>query len=134
MTFKFELVSPERLLVSTNVDEVIVPGSEGDFTVLANHAPFVTTLRPGVLSTSGAEGGNDGKFYVRGGFAEAGPDALTVLAEIAMPLAEVTDAVFDAQINAAREDLNNARDDETRYAATDVLERLSTLRETLRAA
>ncbi len=133
MTFKFELVSPERLLVSADVNEVIVPGAEGDFAVLPMHAPFVSTLRPGVLTAPDLDG-KEARFFVRGGFAEVGPDALTVLAEIAMPISELTDEVFASQIKAAQEDLASAADDEAKYVATDVLERLSSLREALRAA
>ncbi len=81
-TFKFELVSPERLLVSGEVEQVLVPGSEGDFTMLAHHAPLLTSLRPGLLEiVSGAA--ERRRYFVRGGFAEVGPQGLTVLAETA---------------------------------------------------
>ncbi len=131
MTFRFELVSPERLLVSADVNEVIVPGAEGDFAVLPLHAPFISTLRPGVLTAPDLDG-KEARFYVRGGFAEVGPNALTVLAEVAMPINELTDASLASQIQAAQEDLSAALDDEAKYAATDIVERLTSLRETLR--
>ena len=68
-SFKFELVSPERLLVSADATEVVMPGAEGDFTVLAGHSPVLSTLRPGVLALKLADGGTK-RVYVRGGFAE----------------------------------------------------------------
>src|SRR5438552_8565198 len=83
-TFHFELVSPEKLLFSGEVNQVDVPGSEGDFGVLAGHAPLMTTLRPGILVLHG-EGGAL-QVVVNGGFAEVGAAGLTVLADIAVPL------------------------------------------------
>ena len=79
--FHFELVSPEKLLFSGDVEQVDVPGAEGDFGVLAQHAPMVTTLRPGILTVHGA--GGEQKIVVLGGFAEVSADGLTVLAEVA---------------------------------------------------
>ncbi|MDX2263516.1 MAG: F0F1 ATP synthase subunit epsilon [Hyphomicrobiales bacterium] len=131
-TFKFDLVSPERLLMSANADQVIVPGAEGDFTVLPKHAPFISTLRPGVLTASA--GGAETRYFVRGGFAEVGPDELTVLAETAMPLSELTDSALAEQIRVAQDDVANAADDDTRFHAIDVVERLSSLRDTLKLA
>ena len=87
--FKFELVSPERLLVSGNVEQVIVPGSEGEMTVLAHHAPLLTTLRPGLLDIGFPGGGEHQRYFVRGGFAEVSPAGLTVLAETAIDLVEL---------------------------------------------
>ncbi|MCK0197344.1 F0F1 ATP synthase subunit epsilon [Ancylobacter sp. 6x-1] len=111
-SFPFELVSPERLVYSGSVTEVIVPGAEGEFTVLAGHAPFVSTLKPGVLTIKG-----DGalrKLFVRGGFAEANPQGLTVLAEMTVPLTETSMEQFTQMIRNAEEDLEDARDDATR--------------------
>ncbi len=79
-TFKFELVSPERLLLSEDVEQVVVPGSEGDFTVLAGHAPVLSTLRPGVMDVK-LPGGKAKRLYVKAGFAEVDPESLTVLAQ-----------------------------------------------------
>src|ERR1700744_1661369 len=81
-TFHFDLVSPERLLFSGEVDQVDVPGEEGDFGVLAGHAPYVAPLKPGILTIYGE--GAPNRVVVRGGFAEAGPTGLTVLAEQAV--------------------------------------------------
>jgi len=86
-SFHFELVSPEKLLFSGEVEQVDVPGAEGDFGVLAQHAPMVTTLRPGILTVHGADG--EQKIVVLGGFAEVSADGLTVLAEVAEALENV---------------------------------------------
>ena len=85
-TFHFDLVSPEKLLFSGEVNQVDVPGSEGDFGVLAGHAPLVTTLRPGILVIYGERDAL--RIVVGGGFAEVGPAGLTVLADMAVPVDE----------------------------------------------
>ena len=92
-TFQFDLVSPEKLLFSGEVDQVDVPGSEGDFGVLAGHAPFVTTLRPGIL-TMYRERRRPARRRVSGGFAEVEPAGLTVLADIAVPVDDFDRAVL----------------------------------------
>ncbi len=94
-TFQFDLVSPEDCLMSEAVDQVDVPGSEGDFGVLAGHAPIVTTLRPGILIVY--RGGDALRVVVNGGFAEVNPEGLTVLADMAVPRRE-----FDARCWPAR--------------------------------
>ena len=83
--FQFDLVSPERLLMSEPVDQVVVPGSEGYFTVLKDHAPFMSTLKPGVVEVT--RGGDNERIFVRGGFADVSVEGLTILAEQAIPLA-----------------------------------------------
>ena len=85
----FELVSPTKLLFSGEVESVVISGSEGDMTILPQHAPVLTSLRPGVLVMTDAKGQQ--KIFVRGGFAEVNPKGLTVLAERAIPVAEMTD-------------------------------------------
>ncbi|MGH6735331.1 MAG: F0F1 ATP synthase subunit epsilon [Methyloceanibacter sp.] len=102
--FKFELVSPERLLVSGDVEQVLVPGAEGDMTVLARHAPVLTTLRPGVLDI-GLPGGKRQRFFIRGGFAEVNPAGLTVLAETAIDLDELRADQLAQAIKDAEEDV-----------------------------
>src|SRR5205085_10265832 len=107
-TFHFDLVSPEKLLFSGEVEQVDVPGSEGDFGVLAGHAPLMTTLRPGILVLH-REGGAL-KVVVNGGFAEVNPSGLTVLSEIAMPIedsgdATLADEAVEAEISEAEADL-----------------------------
>ncbi len=87
-TFPFELVSPERLLVSGEVRSVVVPGSEGEFEVLPQHAPFLTVLRPGILTVTGAAG-DEQRIFVRSGFADVNGLGLTVLAEEAVPVEQL---------------------------------------------
>ena len=82
-TFKFELVTPERMALSQDATQVRVPGVEGEFTVLAGHAPVISALRPGVIEVSLAEGGETERIFVKGGFAEVGGDRVTVLAQVA---------------------------------------------------
>ena len=95
-TFHFELVSPDKVSFSGEVDQVDVPGSEGDFGVLAGHAPLIALLRPGVLTVYA--GGEQTKLVVLGGFAEVGPDGLTVLADVATRLEDFDRAALHAQI------------------------------------
>ena len=86
-TFHFELVSPDKVSFSGEVDQVDVPGSEGDFGVLAGHAPLIALIRPGIMTVYA--GGEQTKLVVLGGFAEVGPDGLTVLADVATALEEL---------------------------------------------
>ena len=125
-TLRFDLVSPERLLVSTEVDQVDVPGSEGDFGVLAGHAPVMTTLKAGILTIK-ASGKAEEKFFVRGGFAEVTLQGLTVLAEEAMPLSELDHAALELRIRNAEVDLADAREDVARDRAQDTVNRLREL-------
>lgn len=132
-TFKFELISPERVLVSIDAAEVIVPGSEGDFTVLPRHAPLIATLRPGILRIPGMDG-KLAEIYVRGGLADVGADRLSVLAEQAIPLAEVSRALLEQEIKTAEDDLAEAQDEDNKRLAVDTLERLRSLSNTLNLA
>lgn len=120
--FPFELVSPERLVYSGSVTEVIVPGTEGEFGILAGHSPFVSTLKPGVLTIKGD--GAPRKLFVRGGFAEANPAGLTVLAETAIPLAELRAENLAQMIKDAQEDVEDARDEATKASRQLFLEQL----------
>jgi F-type H+-transporting ATPase subunit epsilon len=129
-TFRFDLVSPERVLVSEDVSEVIVPSNEGDFGMLPNHAPIIASLRPGALTVRGS--GGERKYFVRGGLAEGGPEQLTVLAQRAMPLDELDREKIAQEIEWAKEDVEDARDEDTRAQAVDNLERLETLADVLR--
>jgi F-type H+-transporting ATPase subunit epsilon len=126
----FDLVSPERLLISADVDQVDVPGSEGDFGVFSGHAPVMTTLRPGVLAIQTA-GKSAERFFVRGGFAEVTLQGLTVLAEEAMPLAEMDAATLDQRIKNAEEDMTDAKDAAVRDRAQTTLNQLKELRAAL---
>ena len=113
--FQFELVSPERLLLSGPVDQVVVPGSEGYFTVLKGHAPFMSTLRPGVVEVMRGEG--DIRIFVRGGFADVSGEGLTILAEQAIPLDEVDSAMLAQEVENAEEDVADAKEGEAKDAA-----------------
>ena len=115
--FKFELVSPERLLVSGDVEQVLVPGAEGDMTVLAKHAPVLTTLRPGLLDI-GFPGGQRQRFFIRGGFAEVNPAGLTVLAETAIDLDELRAEQVAQAIRDAEEDVADLSGDAKDRAQT----------------
>jgi len=95
--FHFELVSPEKLLFSGDVERVDVPGAEGDFGVLAEHAPLVTALRPGILTVHGA--GGHQKIVVLGGFAEVLANGLTVLADVAEAVEDIDRAMITARID-----------------------------------
>lgn len=127
--FKFELVSPERLLVSGEVEQVLVPGAEGDMTVLAKHAPVLTTLRPGLLDI-GFPGGKSQRFFIRGGFAEVNPEGLTVLAETAIDLDELRAEQLAQAIKDAEEDVADLENDAKDRAQTK-LEHLRQVQATL---
>ncbi|MEM8743918.1 MAG: F0F1 ATP synthase subunit epsilon [Pseudomonadota bacterium] len=129
-TFTFELVSPERLLISEDVESVVVPGSEGDFQVLSNHAPVLTTLRAGLLDVVLPDG-KERRIFVRGGFAEAGPESLTVLAQTAIDSSDLNKAALAQEIKNAEEDVADAKDDPTRDKAQDKLDQLKLIRDTL---
>jgi F-type H+-transporting ATPase subunit epsilon len=124
-TFRFELVSPERLIFTGDVDQVDVPGEEGEFGVFAGHAPYVATLKPGVLTIYG--GGEPQRIVVYGGLAEMGSAGLTVLAEQAVPVAELDADAVAQSIKNAEEDLADAENDVARDKARSRLEQLKTL-------
>lgn len=112
----FELVSPERLLLSEEVDMVVVPGEEGDFGVLTRHAPMISTLRPGVIQVH--DGGSvTESIFVAGGFAEVTPARCTVLAEEALPVGEIDRAATEQRLSDARDDLLDAKDAVEKAAA-----------------
>lgn len=124
--FKFELVSPERLLVSTDVESVVIPGSEGEMTVMANHAPVMTTVKPGIVTVKPVSGAEE-RFVVFGGFADIVPAGCTLLAESATPVKDIDRALLAKRIQDAREDLSVAKDDESRTKAEEFLHQLTTL-------
>jgi F-type H+-transporting ATPase subunit epsilon len=121
-SFRFDLVSPEQILFSGQVEHVVVPGSEGEFGVLAGHAPLVTTLRPGILKILGA--GEPLRVMVVGGFAEVAADGLTVLADTAMPVEEVDPAMIAGEIKDTEEDIADAKSDAQRDKLQQKLEQL----------
>lgn len=112
---QFELVSPERLLIAEAVDMVVVPGAEGDFGVLKDHAPLISGVRPGVLDVHD-EGQLKESIFVAGGFAEVTGERLTVLAEEAVPLADIDRAEIESRLNDLRSDLAAANNDSEREA------------------
>lgn len=99
-TMQFDLVSPERMLMSAQAAEVQIPGAEGDLTAMPGHSPVITTLRPGLLSVSA--NGQTSEFAVTGGFAEVSAEGVSVMAERSMPRAEVTAEVMGAWLADAR--------------------------------
>ena len=128
--FNFELVSPERLLFSEQVTAVVVPGSDGYFTVMANHAPLMSTIRPGVVEATLASGGTK-KIFVRGGFVDVAGSSFTLLAEQAMPVEELNAEAIAAQIKDAEDDVTDARSEAKKQAATLKLNQLKELKAAL---
>jgi F-type H+-transporting ATPase subunit epsilon len=126
-TFKFELVTPERMALSQDAAQVLVPGVEGEFTVLPGHAPVISALRPGVIEVTLAEGGETERIFVKGGFAEVGADRVTVLAERAMAVAQMSADVVTAELETAEAELAAAADDASRLAAASAVERLKAM-------
>jgi len=117
---KFELVSPERLLLSEEVEQVTVPGTEGEFGVLAHHAPVMTALRPGLIKVTGGEAGTRNVF-VWGGFAEVNEHGLTILAEEAQMLEDVDFEALATRIKNLEEDVADYEDAEKKEEARDRL-------------
>lgn len=125
-TFKFELVSPERVLLSEDAEQVVLPGVQGDFAVLASHAPMLSMLRPGVLDIQLP--GRTRRVFVKGGFAEVEPDRLTVLAQTAFDAEASTAAgVIAAELANAEAELSEAKDDDARFMAQEAVDRLRAL-------
>ncbi|MBX3571866.1 MAG: F0F1 ATP synthase subunit epsilon [Mesorhizobium sp.] len=124
--FKFDLVSPERLLVSELVESVIIPGTEGEMTVMANHAPVMATIKPGVVTVKPASG-TEQRYVVFGGFADILPEGCTLLAESAVAVADINKADLASRIQDAKDDLADAKTDEERTKAEEFLNHLATL-------
>jgi len=112
----FELVSPEALVLSRDVEMVVVPGSEGDFGVLPRHTPLISNVRPGVLRVC-ESGQVTERIFVAGGFAEVTPARCTVLADEAMPVAEIDRAAAEKALRDAQDDLKDAKSDADRRDA-----------------
>ena len=115
-TTEFELVSPEKLLISTAAEMVVVPGTEGDFGALPCHSPMMTGVRPGVIDVY-QNGKVESRIFVAGGFAEVNETRITVLAEEAIPLNELTHEIAEARLTKAKQDLDHADSDHARHAA-----------------
>lgn len=126
----FNLVSPEKELFSGDVDMVEAPGVEGAFGVLPNHAPFMTVLLPGVVKVK--TGSDEKRIFVRGGFAEVTPLGLTILAEEAIPVADLSRDMIAERIKNAEQDLADADATlETKLAAETTLTRMKELQAAL---
>lgn len=124
-TFKFELVSPERILLAIDADQVVVPGADGDFAVLAGHAPVITTLRPGVLDVTA--GATKKRLFVKSGFAEVDPARLTVLAQKAYDVDEMSPSLIADELKAAEAELASAEGDEAKMMADTLVSELKRL-------
>ncbi len=117
----FELVAPERLLASIDADMVVIPGADGDFGVLPNHAPLMSLLRPGVISVYQGDK-IDRRLFVAGGFAEVNEQGCTVLAERAEPLEDIPLDAARQDLRDVEEDLNDAKTDHERDRLTQAVE------------
>ncbi|HUS96335.1 MAG TPA: F0F1 ATP synthase subunit epsilon [Hyphomicrobiaceae bacterium] len=124
-TIKFELVSPERVLLSEDVEHVVLPGSEGDLGVLAGHSPAVVTLRPGMISVISP--GGTRKMFVKGGFAEINPETLTVLAERAFDPSKSDKATVTQELARAEKELAEAKNDDDRFVAQSAIDALRSI-------
>ena len=123
----FELVSPDRLLISEDVDMIVVPGTEGDFGVLLGHQPMISTVRPGILEVQNS-GGEDRRIFVNGGFAEITGNRCAVMTEEAVPVEDLKRGDLEQRIKTAEEDVQEERSDLERHLL-DL--KLTTLREML---
>ncbi len=128
-TFHFELISPERTLVSTDLSEAVLPGQEGDLAAMPGRALMIMKLRPGILTTRAKD--VEQLYFLRGGFADVGPEKTVVLAEYVIPLSELTGGILDDEIAQAQQAFDEAPEDGRRISAWDRLERLQALKERL---
>jgi len=122
----FALVSPERELFNGDVDHVVVPGAEGEFGVLPNHAPVMSVIKPGALRV--INDGAERRIFVNGGFADVTPEGLTVLAEEALDLDDIEPATLELDLKNAQEDLRDANTDAKKDAAQRAVARLESLK------
>ncbi len=125
-TFKFELVTPERMLLSEDAAQVVVPGVEGEFTVLAGHAPVLSALRPGVVDATLSDS-RTVRVFVKGGFAEVDAERLIVLAERGFDVTALDAAAVSAELQTAEAELAAATTDSARLAAASAVEQLRSL-------
>jgi len=131
--FHFDLVSPERMVLSEDVTQVDVPGAEGVFGVLADHAPLMSTLRPGVIVVT-RTGGETRRIFVRGGFADVNPAGLTILAEQAIPVEDLKADTIADQIRVLEEDARDATTDEGKRVAQLKLDQMREVEAVLRTS
>lgn len=131
-SFPFELVTPERLIFSGQVQGVVIPGTEGDFEVLAHHAPLMSTIRPGIIVVRETAGASGRHIFVRGGFADVNPERLTILAEHAVAVEDLSADRLSADIEAAEQALATAGGDVARAKAEEDLGQLRDVQRKLR--
>jgi F-type H+-transporting ATPase subunit epsilon len=129
--FHLEIVSPEKLVFSGEVEAVAVPGTEGEFTVLKDHAPLIAMMKPGVVVIEEAPA-KKLRLFVPGGFAEVAPSGLTILADKAIALAELDAATLDAEVGNVEEEIAGAKGDEARRMAVEKRDQLRELRAVLK--
>jgi F-type H+-transporting ATPase subunit epsilon len=129
-TFHFELVSPDKMLFNGSAQAVLVPGTEGDFQVLSDHAPVMTSMRPGVVGIDDEQGKHI-RVFVRGGFADASKSGLILLAETAIPFEDLNGDTLGQEIKNAEEDLADAKDDQ-KPLAQEKLDRLRELKDAIK--
>jgi F-type H+-transporting ATPase subunit epsilon len=125
-TFKFELVTPERMLLSEDAAQVVVPGVEGEFTVLAGHAPVLSALRPGVIDATLGDA-RTVRVFVKGGFAEVDAERLIVLAERAFDVSSIDAASVSSELQTAEAELAAATTDSARLSAAAAVGQLRAL-------
>lgn len=125
-TFTFELVSPEKVLLSGEAEQVQLPGSEGDMTVLPGHSPLISTLRPGVVEV--LLDGAKSSVFVRQAFAQVEPERVTILAEKAYDVRELIGGLLSEELAQAEADLAAAKDDSERLLASQAVDTLSRLK------
>jgi F-type H+-transporting ATPase subunit epsilon len=129
-TFHFELVSPDKVLFSGPAQAVLVPGNEGDFQVLSDHAPVMSSMRPGGVGIDDAQGKHS-RVFVRGGFADVSKHGLILLAETAIPFEDLSADALNQEIKDAEEDLADAND-EQKAQAQEKLDRLRELKDAMK--
>jgi F-type H+-transporting ATPase subunit epsilon len=129
--FPFELVSPEKIVFSGEVEAVVIPGVEGEFTVLKDHAPLLALMKPGILEYE-RPSAQKTRLFVRGGFAQVAPEGLTILAEQTIVLEELDAAKLDADLKDAEEDVADAKTDEARRLATERRDQINELKAALK--
>jgi F-type H+-transporting ATPase subunit epsilon len=121
-TFNFDLVTPERLILACAAEQVVVPGAEGDFAVLAGHAPVISTLRPGIIEIMMTDGKQ--RIFVKKGVAEADPERLTILAQTAVAVESLDATAIASELKAAEAELAEAKDDQSKRMAETLVELL----------
>lgn len=124
-TFQFELVTPERLLLEAEAEQVVVPGVDGDFAVLSGHAPVISTLRPGIVDITMTD--TKRRVFVKKGVAEADPERLTVLAQTALDVDELDSRRIADELKAAEVELAEAQDDQSKLLAQTLVDQLKRL-------